>query len=123
MIRSRASEAQRPKGRGFPVRYFPYGCIVPLDPTLEGGVKGNLPAKADPIIINHIYISRKPRLQKPCGGQALRRRQGRGASILLSFCGFRTTYYVRRSSWITQWMSNGAKRRILLAKWRQIVFK
>ena len=41
---SRASEAQRPKGLGFPVRYFPYGCIVPLDPALKGGVKGHLPA-------------------------------------------------------------------------------
>jgi hypothetical protein len=43
---------------------------------------------------NHIYISRKPRpvpacakprLQKSCAGQALRRRQGRGASLGISF--------------------------------------
>ena len=37
-------EAQRPKGRGFPIRYFFY--IVPLDPALKGGAYGALAGKA-----------------------------------------------------------------------------
>ena len=51
MAPSRASEAQRPKGRGFPVRYFPYGCIVPLPACRQAGIPpsrvgftGHLPA-------------------------------------------------------------------------------
>jgi hypothetical protein len=35
-----AFEAPRPKGRGFPVRYF--FCIVSLDPALKGGAYGAL---------------------------------------------------------------------------------
>ena len=41
--------------------------------------------EADPLII--LFVSRKPRLQKPCGGQALRRRQEQGASLFTSSIG------------------------------------
>ena len=44
--RSRASEAQRPKGRGFPVRYFPY-YIVPLNSALKGGAYGAIAGRLD----------------------------------------------------------------------------
>ena len=49
---SRASEAQRPEGRGFPVRYFSYGCIVPLDPALKGRVYGALAGRLDDPVIS-----------------------------------------------------------------------
>jgi hypothetical protein len=66
------------------------GCPAFL-PVGRGGEGGNgLPQWSQSRPCNYIYISRKPRpvpacakprLQKPCGGQALRRRQGRGASL------------------------------------------
>ena len=38
------SEAPRPKGRGFPVRYFPF-IVCPLTPPSRAGLTGHLPAK------------------------------------------------------------------------------
>ena len=38
------SEASRPKGRGFPVGYFPF-ILCPLTPPSRAGLMGHLPVK------------------------------------------------------------------------------
>jgi hypothetical protein len=39
------------KGAELPGKVLSF-YIVPLDPAIEGGVKGNLPAKTDPVMIS-----------------------------------------------------------------------